>query len=140
VYVGAALEARDRVIGAAGDLAGRYGTRTAAEREVGKDIRRFERRGTKARNDLERNVRKARTRVEREVRTRRRDAERILRRNRRAVEREVTAAERQSARSSNIVSARVANVSNRVEDAAQFGVATGTRIATFAKERVTALV
>jgi hypothetical protein len=74
VYVGATLEARDRVI----ELVNRYGSRAAAEREVGKDIRRFERRGTTARNQLERDVRKARTRLERELRTRRRDAERII--------------------------------------------------------------
>jgi hypothetical protein len=104
VYVGATLEARDRVLGLAGELMNRFGTRRAAEREVNKDIRRFERRGTTARNQLERDVKKARTRLERAVRTRRR------------------------------------NVSSRVEDAAQLGVATGSRIATAAKERVTALV
>ena len=140
VYVGATLEARDRVVGLAGVLVSRYGTRTAAEREVNKDIRRFERRGNTARNQLERDAKKARTRVERAVRTRRREAERLLRRNRRAVEREVNAAERQTARQPNPVASRIADVSNRVEDAAQFGVATSTRIAGAAKERVTALV
>jgi hypothetical protein len=78
--------------------------------------------------------------LERELRTRRREAERLLRRNRRAVEREVNAAERDAGRRSNIVTARIAGVSNRVEDAAQFGVATGSRIANVAKERVTTLV
>ena len=77
VYVGATLEARDRVI----ELVSRFGTRASAEREVGKDIRRFERRGTTARNRLERDVKKARTRLERELRTRRRAAERALKRN-----------------------------------------------------------
>jgi hypothetical protein len=104
VYVGATLEARDRVIGLAGDLVNRFGSRAAAEREVNKDLRRFERRGTTARNQLERDVKKARTRLERAVRTRRR------------------------------------NVSNRVEDAAHFSRETSTRIASAAKERVTALV
>jgi hypothetical protein len=140
VYVGATLEARDRVLGLATGLVDRYGSRAAAEREVNKDLRRFERRGTTARNQLERDVRKARTRLERAVRTRRRDAERVLRRNRRAVEREVGVAERDATRRSNIVSTRIADVSNRVEDAAQFGVATGSRLANVAKERVTALV
>jgi hypothetical protein len=74
------------------------------------------------------------------VRTRRRDAERLLRRNRTVVEREVTAAERDAKRSPNMVAARIANVSNRVEDAAQVGVATGTRLANAAKERVAAIV
>ena len=133
VYVGATLEARDRVLGLAGELVNRYGTRAGVEREVNKDIRRFERRG-------ERDVKKARTRVERAVRTRRREAERLLRRNRRTVEQQVNAAERQTARQPNPVASRIADVSTRVEDAAQFGVATGTRIASVAKDRVTALV
>jgi hypothetical protein len=115
VYVGATLEARDRVIGAASDLVGRFGTRAAAEREVNKDLKRFERRGTTARNQLERDVRKARTRLERAVRTRRREAERA------------------ATRRTNIVT-------KRVEDAAQIGLATGTRIANVAVERVSALV
>jgi hypothetical protein len=140
VYVGATLEARDRVLGLAGEFVNRYGTRSAAEREVGKDIRRFERRGTTARNQVERDVRKARTRLERAARTRRRDAERLLRRNRRTVEQQVNAAERQTARQPNPVASRIADVSTRVEDAAQFSVATGTRIASVAKDRVTALV
>ncbi|MGH3101385.1 MAG: hypothetical protein ACRDPU_10370 [Thermoleophilia bacterium] len=133
VYVGATLEARDRVLGLAGEFVNRYGTRSAAEREVNKDIRRFERRG-------ERDVKKARTRLERAVRTRRRDAERLLRRNRRTVEHQVDMAERQTARQPNPVASRIADVSTRVEDAAQFSVATGTRIASVAKDRVTALV
>ena len=81
VYVGATLEARDRVLGLAGELVNRFGSRQAAERELGKDIRRFERRGTTARNRVERDVKKARTRLERQLRTRRRDAEKILRTN-----------------------------------------------------------
>ena len=88
----------------------------------------------------ERDVKKARTRLERAVRTRRRDAERLLRRNRRTVEQQVDAAERQTARQPNPVASRIAGVSTRVEDAAQFSVATGTRIASVAKDRVTALV
>ena len=115
MYVGATLEARDRVVGVATDLVGRFGTRAAAEREVNKDIKRFERRGNTARNQLERDVRKARTRLERAVRTRRRNAERVA-------------------------TQRTTLVTKRVEDAAQVGLATGTRIATVAKDRVTALV
>jgi hypothetical protein len=92
VYVGATLEARDRVVGLAGEFVNRFGSRATAEREMGKDIRRFERRGNTARNQLERDVKKARTRLERELRTRRRDAERILRSNQRAVGRRVDAA------------------------------------------------
>jgi hypothetical protein len=140
VYVGATLEARDRALGLVTGLADRFGSRTTAERELNKDLRRFERRGTTARNKLERDIRKARTRLERAVRTRRREAERLLRRNARAVEREVNAAERSAARRPNIVAARITDVSNRVEDVAQVGVATAERIASVAKERVGALV
>jgi hypothetical protein len=79
------------VLGFAGDFVNRFGTRASAERELGKDIRRFERRGTTARNQLERDVKKARTRLERELRTRRRDAERVLKRNANAAKDRVTA-------------------------------------------------
>ena len=91
VYVGATLEARDRVVGLAGEIANRFSSRAAAERELGKDIRRFERRGTTARNQLERDVKKARTRLERELRTRRRDAEKLVKRNTRIAKDRVTA-------------------------------------------------
>ena len=91
VYVGATLEARDRVLGMAGEFVNRFGSRAAAERELGKDIRRFERRGTTARNQIERDVKKARTRLERELRTRRRNAERIVKRNANAAKDRVTA-------------------------------------------------
>jgi hypothetical protein len=104
VYVGATLEARDRVVGVATGIVDKFGTRASAEREVSKDIRRFERRGTTARNQLERAVRTRRRTVEREVNGR-----------------------------TNILTARL-------EDAAQVGLATGTRIASVAKERVTAIV
>ena len=68
MYVGATLEARDRVVGVATVIVDKFGTRAAAERQVSKDIRRFERRGNTARNKLERDVRKARTRLERAIR------------------------------------------------------------------------
>ena len=70
VYVGATLEARDRVVGATSTLVDNYGSRTAAERRLKQLEARFERRGTTARNRFERDVKKARTRVERVVRQR----------------------------------------------------------------------
>jgi len=91
VYVGATLEARDRVVGLAEGISNRFGTRKAAERELNKDIRRFERRGNTARNQLERDVKKARTRLERELRTRRRDAQKLVTRNATAAKDRVTA-------------------------------------------------
>jgi hypothetical protein len=111
VGVGATVETRDRVLELAGDLVGRYGTRTGVQRElkrsrgdIEKDIRKFERKGNTTRNQLERDVRKARTRLERQLRTRRRDA--------------------------------VATLSNSAQGAVQLGVVTGSRFATLAKERM----
>jgi hypothetical protein len=141
--VGATVEARDRVVGLAGELIDRYGSRAAFERtlkrsrnELEKDVRRYERKGNTTRNQLERDVRKARTRLERELRGRRRDAQRLIRRNTATVEREARVAERQAARRRNMVTEGIASVSNRVEDAVQIGVATGERFASLARERV----
>jgi hypothetical protein len=120
-YVGATLEARDRVVGAAGSLADTFGSRKAAEKELKKLQARYERRGVKARNQLERDVKKARTRVER-----------VVRRNRNAVERDV-------ARRDNVVTQQLAGVSNRVEGAVHVGVAAAERVGTIAKDRITSL-
>ena len=78
VPVGAALEMRDRVVGAIQP----WTSRTSAERElnrVRRDVRRFERRGTVARNRVVRQLRKRRNRVTRELRKRRGQALRVAR-------------------------------------------------------------
>jgi hypothetical protein len=121
-YVGVTLTARDRVIDAAGTVADTFGTRKKAVRELEKLQARYERRGTTSRNQLERDVKKARTRLER-----------VVRRNRNAVEKDAS-------RRSNVVTEQLAGVSGRIEDVAQVGVATATRVGTIAKDRVTALV
>jgi hypothetical protein len=120
-YVGATLEARDRIVGVVSDVADTFGTRKSAERELKKLQSRYERRGTTARNQLERDVKKARTRLER-----------VVRRNRNAVERD-------AARKPNLVTEQLAGVSNRVEEAVQVGVAATQRVGSIAKERITAL-
>ena len=74
IPVGAALIARDRVVSTVNDTISSYGSTTKAQAQ----LRRFERRGTTARNRLEREVRKARVRVERELRQRRRDLEQTV--------------------------------------------------------------
>src|SRR5205807_2636448 len=84
IPVGAALVARDNVI----DATKPYFTRDTVQRQVERDLRRFERRGTTARNRVERELKKTRTRVERELRQRRNGVQREVRRNRRRVERE----------------------------------------------------
>jgi hypothetical protein len=74
IPVGAALIARDRVVSTVSDTISTYGSTAKAQAQ----LRRFERRGTTARNRLEREVRKARVRVERELRQRRRDLEQTV--------------------------------------------------------------
>jgi len=89
-----------------------------SQTELKRDIKKFERRGTKAR-----------TQVERELRNRRRRAERVLRR-------ESDAVQRKADRKPNVVSQRIDTVSGRVEDAVQVGVATGERVVTKAREQL----
>jgi hypothetical protein len=103
------------VIGAAGSVADTFGTRKKAVREIEKLQKRYERRGTTARNQLERDVKKARTRLER-----------VVRRNRNAVERD-------AARKPNVVTEQLAGVTGRVEDVAQVGVAAAQRVGSIAK-------
>lgn len=74
IPVGAALIARDQVVSTVSDTISSYGSTAKAQAQ----LRRFERRGTTARNRLEREVRKARVRVERELRQRRRDLEQTV--------------------------------------------------------------
>jgi hypothetical protein len=67
IPVGAALIARDRVVSSVNDVISSYSSPSKAQVQ----LRKFERRGSTARNRLEREVRKTRTRVERELRQRR---------------------------------------------------------------------
>jgi hypothetical protein len=94
IGLGAALEARDRVVGFATDWYETFAAPLASRDGVEKQIRKFERRGTSERNRIERRAKTARTRVERGLRSRRRDAERIVRRNRTTVQNGVVAGEK----------------------------------------------
>ncbi len=93
IPVGAALEARDAVI----DVTKPYvDGRESAEKEfkglqkrVGTSLRKYERRGSTARNRAVREVKRTRTRVERELRQRRNKAVRTVKRNGRGVEKQV---------------------------------------------------
>jgi hypothetical protein len=96
IPVGAALVARDSVIDAAKPYTA---GRESAEREldklqkrVGTNLRRFERRGTTARNRAVREVKRTRTRVERELRQRRNKTLRTVKTNRREVEKQLKSA------------------------------------------------
>jgi hypothetical protein len=74
IPVGAALIARERVVSSVNDTLSSYSSSSKARAQ----LRRFERRGSTARNRLEREVRKTRVRVERELRQRRREVERTV--------------------------------------------------------------
>ncbi len=103
VPVGASLIVGGEVVSTVKDLASKYGSRAAIERE----LKRFERRGATARNRFERQVRRQRTRVERELRHRRTRVERTVKQNRRRLEREVRQARRDFEKQSNVVTNRV---------------------------------
>jgi hypothetical protein len=118
IPVGAALTARDRVVETVGDIVDTYGTRATAQRKIETNLRRFERRGTTARNQLQRDVKKTRTRVERELRQRRNRAERLVRRN-------VTKQVKQARKDAN---SRVDLVTAQVENLVQTGVTAGTKL------------
>jgi predicted nucleic acid-binding Zn-ribbon protein len=104
--VGASLLARDNLVSSVRDLADRYSTRTSLERE----LRRYERRGSTARNRFERQVRRTRTRFERQLRQRRSLVEKTIKQNRRRVEREVKSVRKDLQKQSGVVSARVEKI------------------------------
>jgi hypothetical protein len=129
VPVGAALVARDRVIESVTEAVKPYRSRESAQRRIERDLRRFERRGTTARNRAERQLKRTRTRVERELRQRRSAVQRVLKRNRGRVEREARSLRRDIRRQTRFAQSRVddavsagqkavADVQERVTDAA----------------------
>ncbi|HZO60801.1 MAG TPA: hypothetical protein VFB51_14015 [Solirubrobacterales bacterium] len=88
VPVGAALEVRDRVVG----VIQPWTSRPSAEKElnrVRRDVRRFERRGSVARNRVLRELRKRRNSTARVVRKRRNEAARFLRLQRKDAQRTI---------------------------------------------------
>jgi hypothetical protein len=103
IPVGAALIAREQVLARVNDTIGAYSTPSKA----GAQLRKFERRGSTARNRLEREVRKTRVRVEREVRQTRGRVEREVRQTRGVVEREVRRRQRHSEELANRVQERI---------------------------------
>lgn len=86
VPVGAALEARDTVVATAEDLQTRFGTTEAAEKQLEKQLKKYEKRGEKARKNVERRVKKTRTTAERRVKKTRKQVERELKLRRREAE------------------------------------------------------
>jgi hypothetical protein len=108
IPVGAALVARDNLVEAARP----FTNRQTAERE----LRKFERRGTTARNRAQRQVKRTRTRVERELRQRRNQATRLVRRNRREVGRQVKSTRREVERFGDDLQSGAEDVARRVQD------------------------
>jgi hypothetical protein len=90
IPVGATLIARDNVV----ETVKPYVTRTTAQREFTKSIKRYERRGTTARNKLERQLKRTRTQVERGLRQRRNKVQGLVKRNSRNLETTVKGATR----------------------------------------------
>src|SRR3954453_5377168 len=124
VPVGAVLVARDNVVSTVEDIRTNYSTPEKAQRE----LRRFERRGTTARNRVEREVRKTRTRVERELRQRRTRAQRVLKSRRTRVEREL------KLRQKDLDLAQA-----RVENFLQTGITTTTELSTESQKEIAAV-
>jgi hypothetical protein len=131
VQIGAALEARERVVSTVTDVVDLTTSRTSAEQQ----LKKLERRGSTARTRVEREARKARTRVERELRRRRTRLERNLGRNRKRVERELRSAERDSRGVRENVAANVDLVTAQVENAVQSGITAGAKLVGSAAER-----
>ncbi len=102
VPVGASLIVSEDLVSTVKGLATKYRTRAGIERE----LKRFERRGSTARNRFERQVRRQRTKFERELRQRRASVERTVKQNRRRLEREVRTARRDLQKQSGVVGAR----------------------------------
>ena len=103
VPVGATLLARDNLVSTVRDLGTKYRTRASLERE----LKRYERRGSTARNRFERQVRRTRTNFERQLRQRRNQVQRTVKQNRRRVEREVKSVRKDLEKQSGIVGSRV---------------------------------
>jgi hypothetical protein len=114
IPVGAALEARDRVVGTVGELVTTTRSRTALERQ----LKRFERRGGTARTQLEREVRRSRTRLEREARNARRGFE------------------RQRTQARKTLGDNVESLSDRVPNVVQNGLNTGKKFVNGAQDRI----
>ncbi len=112
VPVGAGLILRDDIVSTVKGLATKYQTRAGLERE----LKRFEKRGARARNRFERQVTRRRKRVEREMRHRRRGVERAVKQNRGRLEREVRQVRKDLEKQSGLVSVRVGGITARVEE------------------------
>ncbi len=125
IPVGVALTARDRVVASVNEVISSYSSPAKAQTQ----LRKFERRGSTARNRLEREVRKTRTRVERELRERRRE----LDRRREGVAKSLTTQVEQT-------QAQLEKTQSQIEGAVRARLEDGADLANRVQERVLSLV
>lgn len=121
IPLGAALEARDLVTDTVDELVTRYGSVAAVDRQ----LKRFERRGGRARTRLEREVRRTRRRLEREARH-----------GRSRIEGRAASARRGFESRRGEVRGRVEPVVSRVESVVQNGVSAGIKLVGDAQDRL----
>lgn len=126
IQVGAALAARDRFLAGVGELP-RDPSQASARAQA--QLRKFERRGTSARNSLEREARRTRVRLERE-----------LRRRRHSLDRAFSHLERRRSSLSHTVSGQFEDASNQIERTVQARVKEATSLAGKVQDRIKDLV
>lgn len=122
IPLGAALEARDRVVGTVDGVV----ATTRSRAELGQRLERLERRGDSARAQLEREVRRTRTRLEQRSRRTRREIERGIQRRR--------------AQASRSFGGGVEVLARRVENVVQNGVDAGMKLVSGAQDRLSKVV
>jgi hypothetical protein len=125
VPVGAALISRDRAKRFVDELRDNYGTRAKTRSE----LRRYERRGTRALKTIERDAQKTRQRIERE-----------LRQGRTRLEKDVRAVLKDVETRTGPVVKNVELVGARVENAVQSGRTAATKATTTVQERFAGMV
>lgn len=121
IPIGAVLEARDRfagaidgVVTASTEAIDELRAATRSRRALDRQLKKYERRGGKARTELERDLRKTRTRLEREVRHSRVRLERSAREARRGFEHQRAEARRTLGANAETLQSRVSPIRERV--------------------------
>ena len=140
VPVGAALVARDQVVETVANAAKPYRNRESAQRQLERELKRFEHRGSTARNRAERQIKRTRTRVERELRQRRGSVQRVLKRNRTRVERDTRSLRRDVERQGRVAQRTVSQQAGLVDSRVDEAVAAGQKAVATVQERVASTV
>lgn len=157
IPIGAALDARDRfagafdgVVAASNEVMEELRAAASSRRALDRQLKKYERRGGRARTELERDLRRTRTRLEREVRHSRVRLERGAREARRGFEHQRAEARRALGANAGTLQSRVspirervapltdrvAPVRSRVESVVQNGLDAGRRFVGDAQDRI----